>query len=254
MGVLDLRYIDWNNLTVTSPGMVPKYIDSNKFYKLSSYNELVGFYGTEPIYEELAFHIGKSLGVNVVKTDTLMAKIIYNGIEYETLVSISPNFSQNKQYFPIEKYCLVNNLMTLDLFKSHYSSELFNILIFDFIINNKDRHGRNIELNEWEIAPCFDNSFSFCSKIEDSQLNPKLYQDYMANNYIGYPNLYKNLELILNPPELNLNKKDIFKIIDNWSMKYNISVTRTKFIKNLIEYRVNIVNNKLYNVAKFTWE
>ena len=122
MEVLDLRNINWNNLTSTFPGMVPKYIDSNKFYKLSSYNELVGFYGTEPIYEELAFYIGKSLGINVVKTDTFRAKIVYNGKYYETLVSISPNFSQNKQYFPIEKYCLVNNLMTLDLFKSHYLS------------------------------------------------------------------------------------------------------------------------------------
>ena len=63
MKILDLRDINWNNLIYTSPGMVPKYIDSNKFYKLSSYNELVGFYGTEPIYEELAYHIGKSLGV-----------------------------------------------------------------------------------------------------------------------------------------------------------------------------------------------
>lgn len=223
MEILDLRNINWNNLNFTSPGMVPKYIDSNRFYKLSLYNELVGFYGNEPIYEELAFYVGKSLGISVVETNTLMAKIRYNGIEYKTLVSISPNFSKDKQYFPVEKYCLLHNINSLDLLKGVHSIDLSSILIFDFIINNKDRHGRNIELNEYEIAPCFDNSFSFCSKIEDNQLNSKLYQDYMANNYMGYPNLYQNLDVISKIPKLNLNISEIFNIIDIWSKKYNIS-------------------------------
>lgn len=250
---LDLTHIKWNNISLTSPGTVPKYIDKEKFYKLSAYNNMVGFYGNEPIYEDLAYRIGKEIGINVVKIETFMAYVNYDNKYFNTYVTISPNFSCNKQYTPIEKYCYINNIKPEDLFNTKFSNEISNIIIFDFIINNKDRHGRNIELNSNEIAPVFDNSFSFCSKIEDSQLNENLFKEYAANNYIGYPNLLKNLDLICSKPKLNLDLNNINKIIDDWSETFNISNIRTEFIKNLIKYRVEIVNKKFSNNSLFSW-
>lgn len=253
MKKIDLRHIKWNNLTTTSPGMVPKYIDKDKFYKLSSYNLFAGFYGEEPVYEELAYQIGIEIGVNMVPIETKIAFVRYENIEYATYVSISPNFSSKNQYFPIERFCIVNNLKTYDILYGKYEEDISKLLIFDFLINNKDRHGRNIEINEEELAPIFDNSFSFCSKIDEKQLNDKLFEDYTANNYLGYPNLFENLNLILKSPKLNLNTENINKIVEIWAEKFKISNKRREFIKNLLEFRIKIIKDKFYNKKLMEW-
>lgn len=253
MEKIDLRGIKWNNISSTSAGMVPKYIDEEIFLKLSSFNSLAGFYGNEPVYEELAYRIGKLIGINIVKVDTKKALINYNDTEYITDVAISPNFTVNTQYYPLETYCTINKISQNNLLKGKYSNEISNIIIFDYIINNKDRHGRNIEINDNEIAPVFDNSFSFCSKIDDNQLNDRFFYEYSANNYIGYPDLYKNLDLIKYYRSLNLDLDKMYGEVDKWAIKFNISKIRINFIKNLLKYRIDKLNDKFNNKSQLTW-
>lgn len=253
MVIKDLRNINWNNLNSTSTGMIPKYLNDKVFMKLSTYNETAGFYGEEPEYEELACKIGEILRLNVVKVEVEEALIQYNKKEYKTLVAISPNFNRNGNSIPIENFCEINGINSKDLFlDDRFREDLSKIIEYDFIINNIDRHGRNIEVMDNKIAPIFDNSLSMFSKMPDNALNQSLFEVYTANNFVGYPNLLDNLKLINNEIDLNINIDKFYWIIDLWGLKYNKSEKRISFIKSLIEFRYGKLKS-IFNDNLLEW-
>ena len=253
MTIKDLRNINWNNLNSTSAGMIPKYLNDKVFLKLSTYNETAGFYGEEPEYEELAYKIGEILGLNIVEVGVEEALIKYNNKEYKTLVAIYPNFNRNGNSFPIENFCEINEINSKDLLlDDRFREDLSKIIEYDFIINNIDRHGRNIEVMNNRIAPIFDNSLSMFSKIPDNALNKALFEVYTANNFIGYPNLLDNLKLITNEINLNIDPSKFYRIIDLWGLKYNKSDKRVRFIKNLIKFRYNKLKS-IFKENKLEW-
>lgn len=253
MTIKDLRNINWNNLNSTSAGMIPKYLNDKVFLKLSTYNETAGFYGEEPEYEELAYKIGEILGLNIVEVGVEEALIKYNNKEYKTLVAISPNFNRNGNSIPIENFCEINEINSKDLLlDDRFREDLSKIIEYDFIINNIDRHGRNIEVMNNRIATIFDNSLSMFSKIPDNALNKALFEVYTANNFIGYPNLLDNLKLITNEINLNIDPSKFYRIIDLWGLKYNKSDKRVRFIKNLIKFRYNKLKS-IFKENKLEW-
>lgn len=253
MTVKDLRNIKWNNLNSTLTGMVPKYIDDEVFIKLSSYNETIGSYSEEPEYEELAYHIGKLLGLNIVEVKVRECTINYNKKEYKTLVSIFPNYNKNGNSISIENFCEINKVNTKELLlDNRFKKDLSKIIEYDFLINNIDRHGRNIEIMGDKVAPLFDNSLLMFSKIPDNALNESLFEVYNANNFIGYPNLLDNLKLINNEINLNLDINKFYKIIDQWGLKYNKSEKRISFMQKLISFRYNKLRN-IFNDNLVNW-
>lgn len=221
--------------------------------KLSTYNETAGFYGEEPEYEELAYKIGEILGLSIVEVEVEEALVRYNNKEYKTLVSISPNFNRNGNSIPIENFCEINGINSKDLlFDDKFRADLSKIMLYDFLINNIDRHGRNIEVMNNKIAPIFDNSLSMFSKMPDNALNQSLFEVYTANNFIGYPNLLDNLKLINNEIDLNINIDKFYRIIDLWGLKHNKSDKRIRFIKDLIKFRYNELKS-IFNENKLEW-
>lgn len=244
--MVDLRNVEWNLVSKTSGGMLPKSLYKDKFYKLSNYNQVDGFYTNEPIYEELAYKIGELYELNVVKTNTELAKVMYNNKEYEAYVAISDRYDTKNQYLPIEKYCIINKIKPLELLKNDkYKEDLMKIIQFDFLINNIDRHGRNIEINDSEIAPIFDNSLSFFSKVGDNILVDKLiFEVFNSNNYIGSSNLKNNLDFTDKIYISKIDDKILDKVIENWLNKFNINKTRENFIKKLLKERYKMLENK----------
>lgn len=252
MTIKDLRNIKWNNLNSTSAGMIPKFINNEIFMKLSTYNETVGFYGEEPEYEDLACQIGKLLKLNIVEVKVEECIVNYNKKECKTLVAISPNYNKSGNSISIENFCQINKCNSKDLLlDNRFKKDLCKIIEYDFIINNIDRHGRNIEIMGDKIAPLFDNSLSMFSKIPDNALNESLFEVYNANNFIGYPNLLDNLKLIDNEIDLNISINEFYKIIESWGLKYKKSEKRISFIKNLVNFRYDklrsIFNDNLLN-------
>lgn len=141
--------------------------------------------------------------------------IQYNNKEYKTLVAISPNFNRNGNSIPIENFCEINGINSKDLlFDDKFRADLSKIVEYDFLINNIDRHGRNIEVMNNKIAPIFDNSLSMFSKIPDNALNQALLEVYTANNFIGYPNLLDNLKIIDNGIDLNIDIDKFYEIVE----------------------------------------
>jgi hypothetical protein len=83
-----------------------------------------------------------------------------------------------------------------------------NEAVFDYIICNLDRHGKNIELflDTLEMIPLFDNGLSLLSKIPEENIKGAKFNDNISvNNFIGSRKLLDNLKYVAktNPVALN---------------------------------------------------
>ena len=113
--------------------------------------------------------------------------------------------------------------------KCNLAHSIREMIVADFIIIGRDRHGRNIEVGnkngKLELVPLFDNGLSLTCFIlqDDENFKKKLLQfnsleDYRVNNYIGKQSLYYNLRYITVPVRVNkLKKSDRCAIFDNLS-------------------------------------
>ena len=255
MREVDLSNIIWNNLSTTSFGILPKCIDKSTFIKLSVYNENVGFYGDEPVYEYLASMLGEIIGINIMRTELVLAKVLYKGKYYKTLASIHNNFKdQCENFISMEKYNIKaknSNILETLLKDDKYKSSLEDMIVFDFLINNIDRHGRNVEINSTSLAPLFDNSMSFFSKIEDNLLNTKFIQEsFRCNNYLGYPDLKDNLDYV-KEYKIGSSLDNLLEVVDTWGKETKRTKIRVDFIKNLLTWRYNYIENKYSNRIKW---
>ena len=84
-----------------------------------------------------------------------------------------------------------------------FSDFIDKMLLADFLICNRDRHGKNFEFfTKNGAAKLFDNGFSFVSPYgENLSLIEKFdpLKDVPANNFIGSKSLEENLRLIAKP-------------------------------------------------------
>ena len=83
---------------------------------------------------------------------------------------------------------------------------LWQMLVADFLILNRDRHGANIEVlknsrkRTIRLAPLFDHGLSFlCRSTQEQFTTFDVMQDLPCNNFIGSRSVWENLKLI--PPE-----------------------------------------------------
>ena len=124
----------------------------------------------------------------------------------ETSVLVSRSFDYVEQGYKrksFEGYYLDNRdgIETPLNFSKRLSIEtdIYKMFVFDFIICNMDRHGRNIDIlrnrNNVKLSCLFDNSLCFVHNKNNSDYkNRSYFNDEMSvNNYIGERNLLLNL-------------------------------------------------------------
>ncbi len=118
------------------------------------------------------------------------------------------------------------------------------LLLADFLVLQRDRHGGNIELLKsrrgYSLAPLFDNGLGLlapypsCYNTDISKFD--VLYDYPVNNYIGCRSLYKNLDYLDNPIVVNKLVRS-----DRQRLFYNMSDVLSKQymdkIWELITYR-----------------
>lgn len=132
--------------------------------------------------EYSAYMLGKLLGFPVIEYKK--GKYVYNSVTYNGCECKS--FKQPKEesvtlYTVLEFVAIPANLSALDYFnitinaieeytsgkitKQHASKYLKNMVLFDYLICNSDRHLSNIEIlhkeGTWRFAPYFDNGQTF---------------------------------------------------------------------------------------------
>lgn len=139
-------------------------VTMGNYYKVS-YILKDGF-GFESVNEVLASRLACLLGYKNAGYELVNARIRLSGRFYETYVCKSKSFKkENERRVTLETYEVLNGIekgFIKPLIFKPFFSDLLNLIFFDYIIDNRDRHGANIELLVEEgsgrvrLAPIFD--------------------------------------------------------------------------------------------------
>lgn len=234
----DMRYLDWaaRKMSPGTPGCFLKaYEEVNGkrlYYKLSNYDSYRGVFGHECVNELIVSRVMDILGVPHVEYKLIHAKIIIDGKEQETWISISENFRKDTEeklaydlYYDLQKK---ENESPLEFaIRNGWGLYMYQMFCVDYLIANRDRHGSNLEILRSEeddsvrMAPLFDQGVSLLfSTYGDEKLleNVDVMRDFPVNNYIGARSLEYNLTLIPKGFNLEINelkKEDRNYIFDN---------------------------------------
>jgi len=213
--VQDLRYLKWTRARESS-GTAGSYLKSFEirdgkkiYYKLSAYDSIRGITGHESVNELIADRLLTCLGIEHVSYQLIHATVLVEGQEVTTWVCASENFR-----LPGE------NKMALDTFYDlhHQKGEkpldfcvrygwdkyLYEMLVVDFLILNRDRHGANMEVlldvknNQFRLAPLFDHGLSLVYSCKDEETLAKfdVMADLPVQCYVGSRSATENLKLV----------------------------------------------------------
>lgn len=179
------------------------------YYKLSDFSTAIGCFGHESLNEIVAGNIAKIINLKYLNYSLVYGTIQIDDKQYTVYFTDSENFCKNPLYSKIsleQLYDMLHNPneSTLDFtYQMGWKNEIQKMMVFDFLICNRDRHGANIEImtdgTEYQLAPFFDNGLSFFFSCYDNidEINQyKTNLDCIVNNYIGTRSLKDNLEYV----------------------------------------------------------
>lgn len=246
-------------LSQTSKGVLLKWNDKDNYYKSGSLHYGI-FNKTQPIVECICSKIRQKLG--------------FEGVDYE-LTSIE---SKGCEDFEAQRIfcCVSKNFLkedeTLITFGRHYKShkgkitydqlisdfkefkeEINQTLIFDFIVNNIDRHFNNfgyIVNGNKKYCPIFDNGLSLYSDLNIEEIRSINKNKYISKRFDKSKPFEKKhvsqIKLIEKLPKINLEitNEEILNIIRDY--EDDLGKERVKAMCTLVEERLNYVR-KIYS-------
>ena len=218
--------------------------------------------GHESINEIIVDRILNLLNINHVHYQLIHAKININNRECTTYLCKSADFKKEKEtsislglFYELQKK--FNNINTpLELFKFyHWTKQIYDMIIADFITLQRDRHFSNFEIirdinNKYKPAPLFDHGLSLILEENDNKIkNIDVLEDKKVQSFIGSNSTYQNLKLIDNNYLFSFNsfiketdKTYIFNDLNNiispilleatWEMIYLRSELLKEYIQN----------------------
>lgn len=208
-----------------------------RYFKLSNYDSYRGIFGYECVYELVASRLLNILGVEHLQYKLVHANVKIDGKIYETYLCESKDFKQDNErkialdiYYDLEKQNDETPLQFCD--RSGWHNQIRKMMLADFLMINRDRHGANIEVliskNSVRLAPLFDNGLSFFAPYcgaEDKIKNFDPMEDIPVNNYLGTRSLFENLGFIdddLTDEILDFYKEDFLAGLDEILSKEHI--------------------------------
>ncbi len=224
----DLRYLSWS-LIRSSSGTAGSFLKATDdlqqpklYYKLSNYDGMRGIIGHECVNELIVDRLLNILGIEHLHYDLIHAEIDVDGQAMDTYLCASRDFKKRGEhkialdaYYQAER---VNNETPLAFcIRNGWSEYIYRMLVVDFLILNRDRHGANIEVlrnaqkKTLRLAPIFDHGLSFlfnCYTEEDIERFDVM-KDRMVQCFVGSRSVQENLHLIPKEklPSLNALKE-----------------------------------------------
>jgi hypothetical protein len=198
----------------------------------------------EPVTECICYELAKLMGI-----DCAMYTLEENN---EELLSVSKWFydETKEKFFSANKLMKILEISRDNLYDNLISNipnikqDLNNMVVYDYIVNNTDRHLKNFGFlevnNDLRFAPIYDNGLALGSHLDDDELEAEDIEDLLLDS--DYAKCFntsnrKQLDLV-DYYSLNLNID--YESIVNKYLKY-ISEKRYKFIMALINERIEVV-------------
>lgn len=210
----DLTHLNWKvgKNSSGTPGTFLKSEDIvdgvHYYYKLSDYDRFHGIVGHESINELIVSRLLDEISIPHTNYDLVNAKIVLDEAEINNAyIAVSKDFKEKgdrkiamDEYFEIEHN---KGETPLDFcIRMGWKKYIIDMLICDFIILNRDRHGANIELiikKDGNIfpAPLFDHGLSLMCRAQTDE-DAKKYdplEDKKVQSFIGGSSVRENLKL-----------------------------------------------------------
>lgn len=182
----DLTYLNWSkirNSSGTAGSFLKAYFEEGNrklYYKLSDYDSTKGVVGHECINEKIVDRLLTVLGIYHLRYELIYADIEVEGRKLETYLCRSEDFKRRGDqkaaldaFYDMEKnegesrleFCI----------RMGWESTIYEMLVVDFLILNRDRHGANIEVirnpkkKTISLAPLFDHGLSLLSRCRTEE-------------------------------------------------------------------------------------
>ena len=187
------------------------------YYKLSNYNTADGIIGYECVNEIIVDRLLTILNIAHLHYQLIHADINIDDRIVETWLCASQDFKKRGEskatleaYYQQEKrpgesvldFCVRNG----------WEQDVYQMLVVDYLILNRDRHGANIEVlknnkdKAVRLAPLFDHglSFIFSSKTDEEFKTYDVLEDKKVQCFVGSGSTKENLFLIPKDQRRNL--------------------------------------------------
>ena len=210
----DLTYLSWSKIR-NSSGAAGSFLKSQEttpdgkiFYKLSDYDAFHGVVGHESVNEIIADRLLSILDIPHLSYQLIHADILLDDKPVRTWLCASFDFRpRGEKKIALDEYYAANRAgdeSPLDFcIRNGWSEYIYRMLVIDYLILNRDRHGANIEVltNRYRktvrLAPLFDHGVSFFCRTLDEDLEK---EDVMAEKqvqcFVGSRSAWENLHLI----------------------------------------------------------
>ena len=220
----DLTYLSWS-LIRSSSGTAGSFLKATDdlqqpkiYYKLSTYDGINGIVGHECINEIIVDRLLNILEIEHLHYDLIHADIDVDGKEMETYLCASKDFKAHGEhkvaldaYYQAEKLDGETPLQFCT--RNGWSDFIYKMLVVDFLILNRDRHGANIEVlrnarkKSLRLAPIFDHGLSllFNCHTEEEINQFDVMKDRAVQCFVGSRSAQQNLMLIPKDEILALN-------------------------------------------------
>lgn len=213
--VQDLTELTWTKYRRSS-GTAGSFLKSYSvrngkkvYYKLSNYDAYRGITGHECINEIIADRLLRILGIDHLHYQLIHAAIRIDGKEYTTWLCASEDYKKSNEsklaldvFYQLEKD---ENESPLEFcIREGWEDYIYNMLITDFLILNRDRHGANMEVlkdrkaHTIRLAPLFDHGLSlfFSCRSDQEIAEADVMEDKPVQCFVGSNSARDNLSLI----------------------------------------------------------
>lgn len=228
MNTIDLTDLRLENTRKNgvSVGRCFKCVSNGYYYKCSEFFIGQNAFGDESINEVICSRLFQILGIPVVKMTPVHANVLIDSHIRTTWLCRSRSFRRaGDTVITLEDWADAQPLPVLQaLEKAGFANAISKILVADFLVIQRDRHGANIEFIQREgrllLAPLFDNGFSLLAPnhsqtaVSDEAIrNFDIMKDRQVNNYIGTRSLHANLSLLSAPVVVRPLRKEHRKVL-----------------------------------------
>ncbi len=226
--IQNLKYLTWSKMrksSGTAGSFMKAYEENGKrktYYKLSCYDPLRGIIGHECVNEIIADRLLTILGIPHLRYQLIHAVITLDGKEETVWICASEDYKKPGEsklafdfYYEMEKedketplaFCIRNG----------WEDYIYRMLIVDYLILNRDRHGANLEVlkarnsRDVRLAPLFDHGLSllFSCRTEEEIRKADPMEEKPVQCFVGGRDAAQNLLLI--PPDKKPDLKQLRK-------------------------------------------